>query len=66
MIWKDFWLETVMVRFSGDQMEFWLGGQQKDIAQSTRPVWGGVMCGLGVLMELVDGRVLRSAETSTV
>ena len=48
VILKEFWLETVMVRCLGEQMEFWLGGQKKDVAWSTRWVRGQGMCGLGV------------------
>ena len=48
MICKEFWLEMVMLRLSGNQMEFWLGGQKNDVARSTRWVWGQGMCGLGV------------------
>ena len=55
-----------MVRCSGNQMEFGLGGQKKDIARSTRRVWGQVMCGLGVLVGLVDSRVLVSVKTKFV
>ena len=29
LIWKDFWLEIVMVSRSGDQMEVWLNGHKK-------------------------------------
>ena len=47
MIWKDFCLGIVMVRRSGDQMEFWLGDQKKDVARSNRWVRGLEMCGLG-------------------
>ena len=66
VIWKNFWLENLMVRCSGDQTEFWLGGQKKDAARSTRRVWGQVMCELDVLVGLVDGRVLRGVETKVV
>ena len=63
VVLKEFWLETVMVRCSGDRMDFWLGGQQKDVSRSIRQVWGRVMCGLGVLVGLMDGRLLRDVET---
>ena len=79
MIWKDFWLEIlngprlrdlegflvgiIMVRCLGDQIEFWLGSQENDVARSTRQVRGRVMCGLGVLAGLVDDRVLRDVKT---
>ena len=66
MIWKEFWLENVMVRCSGDHMEFWLGIQQNDVAWSTRRVRGQVMCGSGVLVGLVDSRVLKGVETKVV
>ena len=42
------------------------GGQQKDISRSTRRVWGQVMCGLGGLVGLVDGRLLRGVVTKVV
>ena len=48
VIWEEFWLETVMVRCPGDQVEFLLGGQQKGVTRSTRQVRGQGMCGLGV------------------
>ena len=60
---KDFWLETVVVRCSCDHMDFWLGGQEKDTSRSIRQVRGRVMCGLGVLVALVDGRLLRGVKT---
>ena len=63
VILKKFWLENMMVRCSGDQMDFWLGGQQKDVPRSIRRVRGQVMCGLGVFVGLVDGRLLRDVET---
>ena len=63
VILKEFWLENMMVRCSGDQMDFWLGGQQKDVPRSIRRVRGQVMCGLGVLVGLVDRRLLRGVET---
>ena len=66
VIWKDFWLEYVMMRCSGDQMKFRLGGQQKDVALSTTQVRGPVMCGLGVLVGLVYVRVLRGVGTNGV
>ena len=63
MNWNEFWLKTVMVRCSDDQMDFWLGCQQKYVFWSTRCVWGQVMCGLGVLVGLVNGRFLRDVKT---
>ena len=66
MNWNEFWLKTVMVRCSDDQMDFWLGCQQKYVFWSTRCVWGQVMCGLGVLVGLVEGRLSRGVETKVV
>ena len=40
MIWKDFWSENVMVRCPGDHMEFWSGGQEKDVAWSNGRIRG--------------------------
>ena len=48
MICKEFWLETVVVRCSGDQLEFCLGGQKKDLGRSTIRVRGQIICGLDV------------------
>ena len=64
-------LERVLVgKYDGEvigaQMEFWFGGQEKDVAQSTRQVQSWVMCWLGVLVGLVDGRMLRGLETKVV
>ena len=66
VICKGFWLENLMVRCLGDQMYFWLGGQKKDVARSTRQVRGQLMCWLGVLVGLVDSRVLRGVKTKVV
>ena len=63
VILKEFWLEIVILRCSGNHMDFWLGGQKKDVSRSIRQVQGQVMCGLGVLVGLLDGRLLRGAET---
>ena len=63
VIWNEFRLETVMVRCLNDQMEFLLGIQQKDVSWSTRPVQGKLMCGLGVLVGLMDVRLLRGVKT---
>ena len=49
MVWKEFWLEAVMVKCSGNEMEFGFGVKKKDAAQSTRHVRGQGVCGLGVL-----------------
>ena len=46
----------------GDQMDFWLGIQKKYVSWSTIWVRGRVMCGLGVLVGLVVGRLLRGAK----
>ena len=66
VIWEKSCLETVIVSCSGDQIEFGLGGQKKDISRSTRRVRGQLMCGLGVLVGLVDVRVLIGVETKVV
>ena len=47
-------------------MDFWLGGQQKDVSPSTKQVRDQVMCGLGVLVGLVDYRLLRGVKTKVV
>ena len=62
VILKEFCLETVMMRCLDDRMDFWLGGQQKDASRSIRRVRGRLMCGLGVLVGLVDDRMLRGAK----
>ena len=45
VILKEFWLENVMVRCSGDQLDFWLGCQKRYISKSIRQVRGHMMCG---------------------
>ena len=35
VIWKDIWLEIVMVRRLGDQMEVWSGGQKSMLLGKT-------------------------------
>ena len=47
MSWNHFWLEIVIVRRSGDQTKFCLGGQEKDIAQPNGRVQGWGMYALG-------------------
>ena len=47
MVLKVLWLEIVMVRRSGDQVEFWLSVQEKDVAWSNEQVQGHGMCGSG-------------------
>ena len=64
VILKEFGLETAMVRWSGNKMDFWLGVQHKDVSLSTRRVQSRVMCGLGVLVGLVVGRLLRGVKTN--
>ena len=44
-------------------MDFWLGGQGKDVSQSIRQVRGQVVCRLGVLVGLVGVRLLRDVKT---
>ena len=66
VIWNEFWLETVMVRCSDNQIEFWLGSQIKDVSRYTRQVRGRVMCGLGVFVGFVGGRLLRGVKTKVV
>ena len=56
-------MENMMVRCSDNQMDFWLGHQKKDVSGSTRRVWGQVMCGWGVLVGLVDGRLVIGVKT---
>ena len=63
VITNEFWLETLMVRCSGNQMDFWLCGQQKNVSWFIRRVQGKVMCGLVVLVGLVDVRLLRGVKT---
>ena len=64
VIWKYFWLYILNGSWLGDlkiflvgncdgealgdQMDFWLGGQKKDVARSTIRVRGQGMCGLDV------------------
>ena len=56
VIWKKFRFENVMVRCSGDQMEFWSGGQKKYIAWSNKLVRGRGMYELDVLCAwMTDG-----------
>ena len=62
VILNEFWLENIMVRCFRDNMDFGLGGQRKDVSRSIRQVQGRVMRGLGVLVGLVDGRLLRGVE----
>ena len=64
MVLKKFGLETVIVRCLGDQLDFWLGSQQKNVSWSIIRVWGQVMCGLGVLVGLMDERFLRDVKTN--
>ena len=66
VFWDNFWWETMMAGCSGDQMYFLLGVQQKDVAWSTKQVHGLVMCELGVLVGLVDDRLLRGVKTKVV
>ena len=56
-------MEAVMVSCTGDQMDFWLGGQGKDVSRSIRQVRGQVVCRLGVLVGLVGVRLLRDVKT---
>ena len=58
VVLNKIWLKT---GGSDDQMKFCLGGQQKDVSRSTRQVWGRVVW--GVLMGLVDSKLLRVVET---
>ena len=53
IIWKYFWLETLMVRCLVDQMDFCFGSQKNDVAPSSiwvrrvREYVGWVFGGLG-------------------
>ena len=46
VVWNNFWSENVTVRCSCDQMDFWSGGQENDVARSNGLVRGQQMCGL--------------------
>ena len=79
MMGANFWLEIangprlgvfevfLVVKCVGGNLRqsdrFLLGGQRKDVSRSIRRVRRRVMCGLGVLVGLVDGRLLRDVET---
>ena len=66
VIWNEFWSETMMVRCSASHMKFLFGHQQKDVYRSMRRVRGWVIRGLGVLVGLMDGRLLRGVKTKYV
>ena len=60
---KEIWFGIMMVRCSGNQMEVWLDGQQRILTRAIRQLQGRVMCELGDLVSLTDGRLLSYAET---
>ena len=60
---KEIWSEIKMERCSGDPMEFLLGGQQRLSTWTIIQLPGRVMCELGDLVGLADGRFLSYAET---
>ena len=60
---KEIWSEIKMVRCSGDPMEVLLGGQKRLSTQTIRRLPGRVVCELGDLVGLADGRSLSYAET---
>ena len=53
---KEIWSEIQIVRCSGDSMDVLLGGQQRISTQTIRRLLGRVMCELGDLVGLADGR----------
>ena len=53
---KEIWSEIKMVRCSGDPMEVLLGGQQRLSTQTIRRLPGRVVCELGDLVGLADGK----------
>ena len=63
---KDFWLENMMVRCSGDQVEVWLGDRQRLFTRTIRRLLGQAMCGMGDLVGVVEGRLLRNIKTKVV
>ena len=61
-------LEYFLVRNCDDEVlglsyRVLLGSQQKYVAWSTKWVQGWLMCGLGVFVVFLDGRLLRVVET---
>ena len=44
---KDFWLESMKVRRSGERVEMWSGGPKEDVTRSNGQIWGWRMYGLG-------------------
>ena len=60
---KEIWLKIMMVKYLGDPIEVWLGGQQRLFNRTIRWLWGWVICELGDLVGLTDGRLLSYAET---
>ena len=60
---KVIWSEIKMVRCSGDPMAVFLGGQQRLSTRTIRRLLGQMMCELGDLVGLADGRSLSNAET---
>ena len=60
---KEIWSEIKMMRCSGDLMAVLLGGQQRLSTRTIRGLLGRVMCELGDLVGLADGRSLSYAKT---
>ena len=60
---KEIWSEIKMVRCSGKPMTVLLGGQQRLSTRNIRQLPGPVVCELGDLVGLADGRLLSYAET---
>ena len=60
---KDIWSEIKMVRCSGDPMAVLLGGQQRLSTRNIGRLPGRVMCELGDLVGLADGKSLSYSET---
>ena len=59
---REIWSEIKMVRCSGDPMEVLLGGQQRLSTHTIRQFPGRVMCEVGDLGGLADGRSLSYTE----
>ena len=63
VILKDFWSEIVMVRRSGDQMNFWLDKPGKGCRLVKRTDPGSRNVQIGDLVGLVEARILRDVGT---
>ena len=60
---KEIWSEIKMVRCSGTPMVVLLGSQLRLSSRTIRRLPGWVMCELGDLVGLADGRLLSYAKT---